>query len=217
MMTTPEVVPEEFLHFIWENRLFDTGSLMTTIGEPVDVINTGWINTNSGPDFFNAKVKIGSTMWAGNVEIHKKASDWMKHHHSGDRAYENVILHVVEVADFQVRRENGTGIATIELKWPAQMSQNFRKLLSANSWISCKNMFHRVDPVILRLGFNRLMVERLEDKTSEIGIRLKMNQNNWSETFYQWMARAFGFKVNREPFDLLAKAVSLHTLLKHKD
>ncbi|MGM0622124.1 MAG: DUF2851 family protein, partial [Bacteroidota bacterium] len=166
--------------------------------------------------FFNAQVKIDDTLWAGNIEIHKKASDWEKHNHNIDKAYENVILHVVEEADKPTFRMNGTEIPTLEITWPEQFTSNYRKLLDSKSWIACQEQFHQVDPVLLRLGFNRLMIERLENKTGEIEKRLTENKNNWNETFYQMLARMFGFKVNAIPFELLAKAVPMQILAKHK-
>jgi len=215
-MNSPKVVPEEFLHFIWENRLFNARNLKTVSGENVEILQTGRRNTNAGPDFFNAKVKIGDTVWAGNIEIHKKASDWLRHNHSDDKAYENVILHVVEEADRQIYRINGTKIPAMELSWPEHLNQNYRKLLDAKTWIPCQEQFHKIDPVVLRLGFNRLMIERLQSKTLEIEKRLTDNNNNWNETFYQVLARMFGFKVNAMPFEMLAKSVPLQILSKHK-
>jgi hypothetical protein len=216
-MAVPKSVPEEFLHFLWENRLFLTENLKTVSGEKVEVLNTGRRNMNSGPDFFNAKIIIDGTMWAGNIEIHKKASDWDKHNHTTNKAYENVILHAVESADKQIFRENNTEIATLELNWPEQFTRNYQKLLYAKTWIACQAEFHRIDPVLLQLGFNRLMIERLEEKTDDIIVRLEQNRYNWNETFYQMLARMFGFKVNAIPFELLAKAVPLQTLAKHKN
>lgn len=216
-MSTPKAVPEEFLHFVWENRLFFSENLQTFNNKPLTVLNTGQRNTNSGPDFFNAKVKIDETIWAGNIEIHKKSSDWEKHNHTTDKAYENVILHVVEQCDKQIFRKNGTEIATLEMSWPEQFTKNYQKLLEAKTWIACQEQFHRVNPVVLQLGFNRLMIERLEDKTAEINRRLEQNQHNWNETFYQMLARMFGFKVNAAPFELLAKSVPMQLLAKHKN
>jgi hypothetical protein len=216
-MNSPKTVPEEFLHFIWENRLFNAHNLETVSGESVEIIQTGRKNTNSGPDFFNAKIKIDDTIWAGNIEIHKKASDWEKHNHDKDKAYENVVLHVVEEADMQISRTNGTQIPTLQLSWPEHFTLNYQKLLEAKTWIPCEEQFHHIDPVALRLGFNRLMIERLEHKTIEIEKQLAQNNNNWNETFYQLLARMFGFKVNAMPFEMLAKSIPLQILSKHKN
>jgi hypothetical protein len=216
-MATPNNLPEEFLQYIWENRLFYTDNLTTTTGERVEVVKTGQRNSDSGPDFFNAKIKIGETVWAGNVEIHKKSSDWQKHNHQNDMAYDSVILHVVETNDSPVKRANNKTIPTLLLKYPERLRINYQNLLDAQTWIACQNQFHKVNPVVLQLGFNRLMIERLEDKTGEILERLEQNNNDWNETFYQVLAKMFGFKVNAIPFELLAKSLSLKTLAKHKN
>ncbi len=216
-MNTPNNLPEEFLQYIWENRLFHSENVITTTGEIVEIIKAGKRNTDSGPDFFNARIKIADTIWAGNIEIHKKSSDWQKHNHHTDKAYDNVILHVVEIDDSPVKRSNNKLVPTLLLKYPEQLQTNYQNLLNAKTWIACQNQFHKVDPVILQLGFNRLMIERLENKTDEILERLKQNKNDWNETFYQVLAKMFGFKVNAVPFELLAKSLPLQIMAKHKN
>lgn len=215
-MNTPKIMQEEFLQYVWENKLFDAENLKTTIGEQLEIINVGKRNTDSGPDFFNARIKIGDTIWVGNIEIHKNASDWIRHNHQNDKAYNNVILHVAENCDQQIFRNNGGEIPALLLRYPEQLKTNYQKLLDAKTWIACQNQFHKIDPIILQLGFNRLMIERLEDKTSEIIVRLQQNNNDWNETFYQMLARMFGFKVNSVPFELLAKSLPIGILAKHK-
>jgi len=208
---------ENFLCYIWKNRLFNSTSLITTRGETLEITDTGKQNSNSGPDFLNAKVKIGTTLWAGNIEIHKKASDWMKHNHDQDKAYDNVILHVVEKADSKIFRSNGTEIATVEITWPEGCGKAFQNLLNSKKWIACQDQFHLIDPLFIKMGFHRLMVERLENKTSEIIERLKKNKSDWNETFYQFLSQVFGFKINALPFQLLAKSVPYNILAKHKN
>ncbi len=216
-MNAPFNLPEEFLHYIWENRLFEKVGMKTTAGEAISVIQQGKRNSDAGPDFFNARVKIGDTEWAGNVEIHVLASDWQKHRHQNDRAYDNVVLHVVENCDTEIARSNGETIPTLELKYPAYLRKNYQKLLDARTWIACEESFHRIDPIVLQLGFNRLMIERLENKTDEIVARLTHNNNDWNETFYQLLARSFGFKVNNVPFELLARSLPINILGKHRN
>jgi hypothetical protein len=216
-MATPNNLPEEFLQHIWENKLFHSKKITTSAGEHLEILNIGKRNTDSGPDFFNAKIKIGKTVWAGNIEIHKKSSDWQKHKHHEDKAYDNVVLHVVEKNDYQVKRSNQEIIPTILLEYPEQLKTNYQNLLDSKTWIACQNQFHKIDPVLLQLGFNRLMIERLENKTDEILKKLEHNKNDWNETFYQMLAKMFGFKVNAIPFELLAKSVPLHILAKHKN
>ncbi|NQU53483.1 MAG: DUF2851 family protein [Bacteroidetes bacterium] len=215
-MSTPNSLPEEFLQYIWENKLFLCNNVKTTSNEVVEIIDVGKRNTDSGPDFFNAKIKIEDTIWAGNIEIHKKSSDWQKHKHQTDKAYDNVILHVVEEDDSPIKRRNNKLIPTILLNYPEKLKINYQNLLDAKTWIACQNQFHKINPVVLQLGFNRLMIERLENKTDEILDRLHQNNDDWNETFYQTLARMFGFKVNAIPFELLAKSVSLQILGKHK-
>ena len=215
-MNTPKIIPEEFLQYIWENKLFVAENIKTASGEQLEIINVGKRNTDSGPDFFNARIKIDETIWVGNIEIHKNASDWIRHNHQNDKAYSNVILHVAENCDQQIFRNNGEEIPALLFRYPNQLKTNFQKLLDAKTWIACQNQFHKIDPIILQLGFNRLMIERLEDKTSEILVRLQQNNNDWNETFYQMLARMFGFKVNSVPFEMLAKSLPIGILAKHK-
>jgi len=216
-MITPKIIPEEFLQYIWENRLFSDENLQTTNGEKLEIINVGRRNTDSGPDFFNARIKIDDTIWVGNIEIHKNSSDWIRHKHQADKAYNSVILHVVEINDLPIMRSISEEIPTLILKYPVQLKTNYQNLLDSKTWIACQNQFHKIDPIILQLGFNRLMIERLEDKTSEILARLQANNNDWNATFYQMLARMFGFKVNAVPFELLAKSLPLEVLAKHKN
>lgn len=215
-MNTPKIMPEEFLQYVWENRLFNSENLLTVNGETIEIVNAGRRNSDSGPDFFNAKIKIENTIWVGNIEIHRFASDWDRHNHKTNAAYNNVILHVAEIVDKPVFRSNGEEIPAVVLRYPASLKTNYQKLLEAKTWIACQSQFHKIDPVILQLGFNRLMIERLEDKTSEILVRLQQNNNDWNETFYQMLARMFGFKVNAVPLEMLAKSLPVSILAKHK-
>jgi len=208
-------MPEEFINYIWENTLFITENIKTTDGESLKILSTGRRNYNSGPDFFNAKININGTIWAGNVEIHRRASDWNRHKHSNDKAYDNVILHVVEYADKKIYRNNGTAVATLKIKWPDEYRKSYSKLLSAQTWIACEEQLKHIDPLFLKLGFHRLMTERLEKKTGEILSVMNKNQNDWNETFYQILARRFGFKVNSTPFELMARSVPMKILSRH--
>ncbi len=215
-MNTPKVVSEEFLQYVWENKLFQNKNLKTTSGEKLEILDVGRRNFDSGPDFFNGRIKIDETIWVGNIEIHINSGDWEKHNHQNDMAYNNIILHVVENDDKKITRENGEEIPTLLMAYPAQFKQNYQHLLDAKTWIACEDQFYKFDPVLIQLGFNRLMIERLEAKTEDILIRLKRNGNDWNETFYQVLSRMFGFKVNAVPFELLAKSLPMQILAKHK-
>jgi hypothetical protein len=207
---------EEFLQFIWEHGLFNRNNLKTTDGKIIEIITTGQPNFDSGPDFFNAKIRIGETTWAGNIEIHQKSSHWYRHRHNTDAAYDNVILHVVELNDSPVLIKS-QALPTLEIRYPLEILENYELLLKSQRWIACEERLPEVDPFILRFWFSSLMIERLEAKTSDILVILEQNKNNWNETFYQLLARNFGMKTNALPFELLAKSLPLQLLSKHKN
>jgi hypothetical protein len=209
---------EEFLHYIWKFKLFDQLNLKTLSGEAVEIVKAGTHNTDAGPDFFNAQLKIDSTLWAGNVEIHINSSDWERHSHQNDKAYNNVVLHVVYNADKLVYRTSGEPIPTIELKdrIEEKILNNYQKFKTSNDWIPCEKQVTAVPSLIINSTLDRLLLERLERKSISITQSLELNNNNWEETFYQHLARNFGFKTNAEPFELLAKSLPVLYLGKHK-
>ena len=207
---------EDFLQFIWKHGLYLKDKLETTDGEPLEIISAGQSNFDSGPDFFNARVRIGQTSWAGNIEIHQKSSHWYQHKHDSDAAYDNVILHVVELHDKSVQVKNHQ-LPTLVLGYRDEILNNYENLLKSKHWIACQERLSEVDPFILRFWFSSLMIERLESKTGEIVKLLDQNKNNWNETFYQLLARNFGMKTNALPFELLAKSLPLTILSKHKN
>lgn len=207
---------EEFLQFIWQQGLFTKYNLKTTDGQPLEIISTGQPNTDSGPDFFNAKIRIGETIWAGNIEIHQKSSHWLLHKHHADAAYDNVVLHVVEQHDKPIVVKNHE-LPTLEITYQAEILENYEQLLRSAKWISCEEKLPEYDPFLIRFWFSSLMIERLQSKTGEILTILEQNKNNWNETFYQLLARNFGMKTNALPFELLAKSLPLQVLSKHKN
>lgn len=214
-------LPERFLHYIWQFQLFEHQELQTNDGEPIQIIHTGLLNHHSGPDFSDARIEIGKTLWAGHVEIHKKSSDWLQHQHQEDAAYDSVILHVVYEYDQPIYRQDGTIIPTLELK--GKIAKNYIKkywlLLQNQQWIPCQAQFKGVleFPIRFSLWLDRLVIERLEQKTKPIHQLLEQNNNNWEQTFYQFLARGFGAKVNADTFEQLAKSIPLLVLSKHKN
>ncbi len=208
---------EDFLVYIWKYGLFDRTSLISDTGENIEVIALGEQNFHAGPDFINAKIRIGNTLWAGNVEIHLNASDWKKHHHQHDKAYDNVILQVVLNADQTVKRTNNTVIPTVELKFDRRFYANYTYLIGNKAWLFCQGHIARIDPLLLRSWLSSVMVERLESKTYLIGDWLEKHHGDWEEVFYIQLARSFGFHVNAEPFERLARSLPLHVLSRHKD
>lgn len=211
--------PEEFLHFIWQFRLYGAQKLFTTDGEPIEVVQQGSLNKDAGPDFSNSKLIIGETIWVGNVEIHIKSSDWLLHQHQNDNAYDNVILHVVYEADQTIYRKDGTVIPVLVLKglFPLELLVKYENLITATNNFPCEKQIHQVDEFIVDGFLSRILVERLADKSATVYAKLKELKGDWDETFYHFMAKNFGFKVNAIPMEILAQSLPQHLFSKHKD
>jgi hypothetical protein len=208
---------EDFLHYIWQHKLFSVHDLKTTDGEQIEIIDVGKKNTNAGPDFFNAKIKIGDKLWAGNVEIHLQSSDWKLHGHETNNDYQSIILHVVKQADKDIFRTSGEKIPQLELKYSAQIEENYEQLLTKKDTLPCANKLNQVPDIFILSWMNTLLTERLLRKTETIANLLDQNKNNWEEAFYIILARNFGFGINGEPFERLAKSLPLIYLQKHKN
>ncbi len=208
---------EELLHFIWQQKLYDTGKMFTAGGEPLEVISPGQPNKDEGPDFLEARVRIGDMLWAGNVEIHKKASDWFRHGHLHDPLYDSVILHVVLENDNPVTRSNGEVIPAFELSFDPALQEKYESLMKKHSWVACRDDLHRIDPFVVKHWLGSLVIERLEQHTAGIRQELEETGNDWEEVLYRFLARGFGLKVNARPFYLTARSLPLKYLAKHRD
>ncbi|MBB2144367.1 DUF2851 family protein [Pedobacter sp. LMG 31464] len=211
--------PEEFLHFIWQFRLYGAQKLYTTDGDVIEIIQQGILNKNAGPDFNNVKLKIKDTTWVGNVEIHIKSSDWLLHKHELDSAYENVILHVVYEDDAPIYRKDGTLIPVLVLKglFPLRLLANYEQLISSTNNFPCEKQIHEVDEFQINGFLSRVLVERLEQKSGEVREKLTVLKGDWDETFYHFMAKNFGFKLNATPMEMLAQSLPQQLFGKHKD
>lgn len=207
---------EQLLHYIWKYRLYRPSGLTTTQGDTLEIIDPGLENTDAGPDFFNAKIRINGTVWAGSVEIHQKASDWLAHGHSADKAYRNVILHVVETDDGTVFRQNGEAIPQLVLPIPEQVIDNMEWLLTRDSPVACLERLPAIDPVFRLQWMDALLAERLERKTDDILHWLDLYQKDWNEVFYILLCRNFGFGVNSDAFERLARSLPLKCILKQR-
>ena len=209
---------EEFLQYIWKYRLYKPG-LSLVSGEPLEVIHPGEQNFDEGPDFFNTRIRLGQTIWAGNAEVHIRASDWQRHDHDVEKNYGNVVLHVVYENDYPVTRANGEIIPAIELcdQFDMAMFERYRGFMQNRQWIPCEGLIGSVSTFEKETWLERLLIERLERKEAAISDALKQNHNDWHETFYRSLARAFGFKLNADAFEMLAKSLPQHYLGKHKD
>lgn len=194
---------EDFLHYIWQHKKMSVAHLKTTQHEALEIVSVGQHNTNSGPDFFNAQLKIADQLWAGNVEVHVKSSDWFVHNHETNQAYDNVILHVVWEHDTEIFRKNNSIVPTLELKEVVDKTVllNYSKLLSAkDKWINCEADFAEVAPFVLESWLERLYIERLERKSETIEKLLQDSKNNWEAVLFKMLAKNFGLKVNGEAF-----------------
>jgi hypothetical protein len=206
---------EEFLHYIWKYRLFK-GILQTSEGEEIEILSPGIHNHNSGPDFSDARLRIGSAMWAGNVEIHINTSDWLKHGHQNDPAYDNVVLHAVYNNDVSV---HDSRIPLLEMKgfFEENLFIKYRSFIDARLWVPCANQITAVPAPDVTLWLERMLIERLERKADFISGFLELGKNNWEEALYFTLARSFGFNVNALPFEMLARSLPYTILARHAD
>ena len=209
---------ESFLHYLWKMKLLDSQRMKTVNGETVSVLKTGEHNTDAGADFLNAKIKIGNTTWAGSVEIHVRSSEWNAHKHDADAAYDNVILHVVLENDAEVKTKKGTVLPAMEVRelFDKKLLQRFESLQLSTQPIPCSNLISGVKEFTITNWLQRVLIERLEEKTTFASELLKKNKGDWEMTFYQLLARAFGTRLNADAFQLTAEALPLHVLSKNK-
>lgn len=208
---------EDFLHYVWQFNKFNTVHLKTTSGETIALLNTGQHNLNGGPDFFNAQLKLDDQLWAGNVEIHIKSSDWYVHNHEVDPAYDNVILHVVYDHDTDIFRKDNSIIPTLELKDAIHKNvfQNYQKLLmTPHKWINCESDFAEVNDFLMSNWLDRLYIERLERKSRAIEVLLKTTKNDWEGVLFKLLAKNFGLKVNGDAFFSMANSFDFSRVRK---
>ncbi len=208
---------EDFLHYLWKHKLFFTSNLKTTNNELVSITSVGDHNHNSGPDFFNAQLRIGEQLWAGNVEIHLKSSDWYLHNHEMDSNYDTVILHVVWEHNIEIHTNANSIIPTLELKnfVSDEFIINYQKLFSKpQKWINCENDIYSVDPFVVENWLERLYFERLERKAVFITQLLEETNYDWEAVLFQLLARNFGLKINGDAFFEMAKNTNFSIVRK---
>ncbi len=201
---------EDFIHYLWKFRLLNP-DLKTEAGESLVVLHPGEHNRDGGPDFFNARILIGETTWAGNVEIHVRASDWYHHNHHTDPAYENTILHVVFEADRQAETIYHNWLPTLKVdgQFPPVLMERYREIMRAKEWLPCATLLPEIPLQTFTFWAPVLALERIAEKSTSIRALLASAKDDWEEAFYRYLAICFGFKVNALPFELLAKALPL--------
>ena len=208
---------EALLQYTWKHKMFPLTEMTTTDGQQVEVIDPGLHNRGSGPDFFNAKIRIGSTLWVGNIEMHVKASDWYVHHHEEDEAYNNVVLHVVEVSDRYVQKQNGEYIPQMVLEIPASVRTNYGELLSTDAYPPCYRIIPSLTRLMLHSWMSALQTERLERKTTAITARADALAGNWEDAYFCTLARNYGFGTNSEAMEQWSRTVNLQAAAHHRD
>lgn len=210
---------EDLLQFIWEKSMYEPHALRTTDGRPVDVIQPGCIQRNSGPDLSGALVRVDGQLWAGTVEVHLRSSEWDAHGHQFDPAYENVVLHVVYLHDKEVRTQQGTRLPTLELitRIPLERIHAYHALMRGKGFVPCAERIGTVDPIKVRGWLNEVLEQRLLRK-AEVVERIHMRTNgDVEETVYRLLAMGFGMHVNAEPFGMLAEALPWPLVKRYRD
>lgn len=207
---------EKLLSYIWQQKLFNINELKTQCGKQLQILSVGTLNTVAGPDFQLARVKVEDTEWIGAVELHVNASDWYKHNHQNDKAYDNVILHVVYNDDIGMSINN---IPVLQLKGliQKQVIERYSKLKSNTKSLPCGSFASEIDAFTVQFWFDRLLVERLENKIIRLNLWLKNTNGDWNQLAYKSLCRAFGQKYNSDAFELLADNLPYKVLQKHAD
>lgn len=208
---------EHLLHYVWKHKLFPLNALQTTTGSPIEVIDPGLHNRNAGPDFFNAKLKIDGTLWVGNIEIHTLATDWYRHGHDHDQAYNSVILHVASDIDTEVKRSNGELIPQLQLTCPEHIRTHYEELRQADQYPCCYSIIETLPKLTIHSWLTALQTERLEQKAELIAQRLIGCGNNWEDAFFITLSRNFGFGLNGDTFERWAKTLPFRSIDKHRD
>ena len=207
---------EKIMQYVWQHRLWrPRGGMVTADGRRIEILDPGLLNTGSGPDFFNAKENIDGRTWAGNIEIHVRASDWHRHGHDGDKAYDNVILHVVETDDCRIIRPDGEEIPQLVMPCAEAIAEKARLLECAGSELPCGEFISRVPSIYLSDWITALGMERLYEKSDRMLAYADRFGNDWKTVIYVALGRALGFNTNAEAFERLASATPLNFLMRH--
>ncbi|QTV06193.1 DUF2851 family protein [Faecalibacter bovis] len=211
---------EAFLHHIWQMKCIEMKDLCTFHGNPIEIINFGKINHDAGPDFYNAEIVIGKQLWVGCVEMHINSSDWDFHHHSNDKNYQNVILHVVWNHDKEIEKLRQSNVETLVLQdfVSKEIIYNYQQILSNQSYsIPCKGLLKKIDWNKISFWFDRLLIDRLEEKSITILNLFKQSNNNWEEVSFKLFASNFGLRVNKETFEIWANSFPFAVLQKNQN
>ncbi|MBQ6964607.1 MAG: DUF2851 family protein [Bacteroidaceae bacterium] len=208
---------EQLLHYVWKHKIFPLHELRTTDGRRVEVLNPGIHNTDAGPDFTEAKLKLDDTVWVGNVELHQKTSDWFHHHHDTDAAYENIILHVASDIDRPLFYPNGQEIPQLQLTVPQYVMDNYAELSRNDHRPPCHDVVGTLPVFLIHNWMTSLALQRFEERTRQILVRREALDKNWEDTLFVTLARNFGFGINGDAFERWAQSIPMNAVAKHRD
>lgn len=213
------MIKEDFLYYLWNLKRFDLTDLKTFDGSEIVIEKSGFRNNGSGPDFFEAKIRIGDTVWFGSVEIHVYSSDWDKHAHEVDPSYNNVILHVVYENDKNVKTQSGNILPVLELKNRISKSdvKNYKLLRFSKDWIPCEKQISNVRKISKDMALERMIIDRMLRKSSRMKEFLSSTTNDWSESFYIFLSSYFGMNTNAFAFERLAISLPLNLISKENN
>ncbi len=208
---------EKLMQYVWQHRLWSSAEMRTNDGRRVKVIDPGLLNNDAGPDFFNAKIDIDGKLWVGNVEMHVRASDWHRHGHDNDRAYDSVVLHIVEKDDAPVRRSNGEVIPQMVMCCSPQFNERYMRLVGAKTQLPCASQIGEIPQLTITEWVESLAFERLQKKVERLFTLYDSSCGSWEDVCYVTLARNLGFGINNDAFEMLARRTPLRLLHKHCD
>ena len=208
---------ERLLHYIWKHRILPLRTLFTTDGREVEVLDPVLANQNQGPDFFNAKVRIGGNVWAGNVEVHVRSSDWFRHGHESDPAYNNTILHVVKHADGEVTTQDGHVPPQVELAVPGYVEENYHELCLTEDYPRCHRVVPYIPPLKVHAWMDALLAERIRERAARLTAMVDGMNGDWERATFVTLCRSFGFGLNGDTFEKWACSIPMGAAGKHRD
>ena len=208
---------ERLLHYVWKHKILPLKPLTTEDGQELEVIDPGLHNHNQGPDFFNAKIRLGGTVWAGNVEVHLRSSDWYRHSHNSDPAYNSVILHVVGEIDGEVKTQEGKTLPQVQLDIPQSIRLRYEELCKTEDYPRCHRIIPSISAMKAHQWMDALLVERLKERSELVAARAERTGGDWERATFVTLSRSFGFGLNGDAFERWAMRIPLSAAGKHRD
>ncbi len=208
---------ERLLHYVWKHKILPLKPLATENGQELEVIDPGLYNRNQGPDFFNAKIRLDGMLWAGNIEVHLRSSDWYRHGHDSDPAYNSVILHVVGEADAEARTQEGKLLPQLQLDIPESIRRSYEELCRTEDYPRCHTVIPQVPQIKVHQWMDALLVERLKERSEQVAARAERTGGDWERATFVTLSRSFGFGLNGDSFERWAMRIPLSAAGKHRD